>query len=580
MPQNNENAGVKSQRAIVCCRNCQVPYCDRHDLNYDRVLNGRYFEPQEQARYNANLLSTKAATDNTLRGLGLKKHPSVFIKTDPALNPFRITPQEVCHIMPNGLGTILQDLLINHILKESAYEDYAQSIREMQSPEWSRLQNPVKHFSSCSYNQLGQLSQMNPFALRSTLRDHMLKEWADTRIPVVFRAELKDHKWSSSDLIVHVYVLFAKAMHLAFLPKVSDAQRNQMHDALCTFHHWYFILLELTSCILTECRFCRLVQAVCKAGAAGYTQRPNLHVLLHLAQTSRDYGNLVNVCCSPGEAKHRPLKRHARKTNNQGVDKQLLRRINTLQTVRFTLDGAFEDDPIWKPITESLRWMQQVTPRVFGPIAPISLIAQKGGLDRNGDELPCAIPNINCLRMGLQIKKAELPDYAPTWAAPSTWIRRALNQIYGTNPSTALPPNMGAFRLTYYKRISFVSKSQSNRDHFHVFKTQNMVRFQGGLYGRIISFFVANIYGVADYFCLINPLVFHANDRVMQSSIWRIAGTDKDHDMPVVVPLMYLEHEHPMFVPYAPVEQVTKPPQEQFWQNDWYTRHYRFIYFI
>lgn len=326
---------------------------------------------------------------------------------------------------------------------------------------------------------------------------------------------------------------------------------------------------------LTYLRYLRLAPALSKTGSMGFTQRPNVHAMLHLVQSSQDYSTLVNVCCSPGESKHRPLKRHARKTNNQGVDKQLLRRINTLQTVRFVINGAFMDTH--ETVTTTLRRIQNVSPRIFGSIAPISLVAEKGGLACNGQELPCAIPDIRCLRMGLQIKQADLPSYAPTWAAPSTWIRGALDQIYNTSPQSKLPPTMCAFRLTYYKRISFVSL-RGDSERYHVFKRDNMAQFQGGLQGRIINFFQANILGASDYFCLVHPLIYHGVDRVMKSTIWKIgAMTISSDHMPVVVPLMYLEHIHPMFVPYAPVEETDTASiksSEFVWRNDWYTRRF------
>lgn len=104
MPQANANAGVKSQRAIVCCRNCEVSYIDRHDVSYDRLAHGRYFELQERQRDEALARSTKKAQHDQLQSLGLKRNKSVWLQTDPAFDPFRMNPQEVCHILPNGLG--------------------------------------------------------------------------------------------------------------------------------------------------------------------------------------------------------------------------------------------------------------------------------------------------------------------------------------------------------------------------------------------------------------------------------------------------------------------------------------------
>lgn len=137
-----------------------------------------------------------------------------------------------------SLGTICQDLLVNYIIKESSHSEYSETMREMETPEWSRIQNPVKHFNSCSYNQLGQLAQMNPFALRIMLQDHMIKEFAYANIAIIFREEMHEFKWSRSDVIVHIYTLFARAQYYAMLRQVSKQSRQELEKALMEFHRW------------------------------------------------------------------------------------------------------------------------------------------------------------------------------------------------------------------------------------------------------------------------------------------------------------------------------------------------------
>lgn len=150
-------------------------------------------------------------------------------------------------------------------------------------------------------------------------------------------------------------------------------------------------------------------------------------------------------------------------------------------------------------------------------------MAQKGGLDENGEEYPCAVPSIHCLRLGLKIKNRDLPSYAPAWAESNGWIRSAIEQIYAMSPTTVLPPGIPPFRLFYYKRISFVSKEEPS-ERFHVFKTDSIVSFQGGLYGQIINFFYAKIFDICDFFCLIHPLIFHQMDHNLGVSVWKLIG--------------------------------------------------------
>ena len=84
----------------------------------------------------------------------------------------------------------MQELLVAHILKDSAHSAYAEAIREMPTIVWSCLLHPVKHYNSCSYNQLWQLSQLNPFALRMMLQQKHSKEYAATSIPVSFSYDI------------------------------------------------------------------------------------------------------------------------------------------------------------------------------------------------------------------------------------------------------------------------------------------------------------------------------------------------------------------------------------------------------
>lgn len=160
----------------------------------------------------------------------------------------------------------------------------------------------------------------------------------------------------------------------------------------------------------------------------------------------------------------------------------------------------------------------------------LGLLAEKGGLDENGEEYPCAIPSVKCLRLGVKIKQQDLPSYAPMWAKSGTWIRGALEHIYASNPMSRLPPGLPPFRLFYYRRFSFISASEREEgERFHVFKTDNIIEFQGGLYGQLISIFSANILDISDFFCLVYPLTFNRMDEVLNVSVWKVTGEKRQN---------------------------------------------------
>lgn len=169
---------------------------------------------------------------------------------------------------------------------------------------------------------------------------------------------------------------------------MNDQIRDQMSKHVIEFQQWsvsipHFLSLSFEATFanytieffLFTSRYDKLVHAIIKtntdthSGSHQYKNRPNVHAMFHLLRTAQDYGTLVNVCCSTGETKHKPIKAHARKTNNQCIDKQLLRQINTIQSVRFVVNGAYKDTHA--SITAQLRLIQQTTPRIFGAIAPI-----------------------------------------------------------------------------------------------------------------------------------------------------------------------------------------------------------------
>jgi hypothetical protein len=94
-----------------------------------------------------------------------------------------------------------------------------------------------------------------------------------------------------------------------------------------------------------------------------------------------DYGTAVNVICSPGEAKHKPLKAHTVQTNSKGVDLQLLKRITESQAIQFTLDGTF--DASHPTINNILELIRSTIPRLFVPVAPVSRWTHRLGIDND-----------------------------------------------------------------------------------------------------------------------------------------------------------------------------------------------------
>lgn len=59
MPQQQQNAGFKGPTAKLCCRKCLVAEHDRHNLDYDTTLLGRYHHAiRSERRRGAAMLKT------------------------------------------------------------------------------------------------------------------------------------------------------------------------------------------------------------------------------------------------------------------------------------------------------------------------------------------------------------------------------------------------------------------------------------------------------------------------------------------------------------------------------------------
>ncbi|KAL7266094.1 hypothetical protein RUND412_011374 [Rhizina undulata] len=72
-----------------------------------------------------------------------------------------------------------------------------------------------------------------------------------------------------------------------------------------------------------------------------YSQVPNIHLALHYKLDVENYGTTRNSATLLGEEKHKIFNRHAEHTNSKQNDLQLLKAVNTIQTIRFLVNGSF-----------------------------------------------------------------------------------------------------------------------------------------------------------------------------------------------------------------------------------------------
>jgi hypothetical protein len=188
--------------------------------------------------------------------------------------------------MAQGLAQVYQEILVDNILKKSAHSVYSEAVRQWPIPtEWSRLPSPTNHHRSYSYNQYGQIAQLNPYVLRSCLTDGMITIQAAAGIRAEFADELDQDGSNLADFVVLLLAQLPKLLYQVFQPGINTDTRRQIREHAVQFVKSYKRFIN--SCVPSASR-------------KGYLQRSNLHAVLHVLDTIQDYGTASNVKCSPG----------------------------------------------------------------------------------------------------------------------------------------------------------------------------------------------------------------------------------------------------------------------------------------
>ena len=74
---------------------------------------------------------------------------------------------------------------------------------------------------------------------------------------------------------------------------------------------------------------------------------PNLHACFHFPQHAISYGNLINSSVGVKEMVHRMFKNFAPHTNKKEIDFDLIKRYNTIESLRNVFDKKAEE-PIYQ----------------------------------------------------------------------------------------------------------------------------------------------------------------------------------------------------------------------------------------
>ncbi|KAF1816368.1 hypothetical protein P152DRAFT_388522 [Eremomyces bilateralis CBS 781.70] len=280
MPQQQENAGMKSQRAKLGCRNCFIDNESRGDLFYDTFRNGRYHHQTLAMREVMNACITQAARERYATRWGLNLAAPSLIKISPALDLIMSRPGDPAHSEYLGLSRMMHSLLLDAILTTKGCQSYAETLRSFPfPPNWPHVQGPLRHLKSYSLSEHARWS----------LLQSLLQQAADslTENPRRRRSLSRESQPTGTTQSQRTQGPRPGVEHTVDVPKESAAKA----------------VLYLSD-----------------------IKKPNMHTALHYPQLAEEYAMPSNCNVLVGEDKHRFFKKVIYQTNHQKVEREPLSR--------------------------------------------------------------------------------------------------------------------------------------------------------------------------------------------------------------------------------------------------------------
>ena len=243
MPQQQANAGFKTQRANRGCRFCMILADSRGDLDYDFVQHGRYhFQTLGQRRELEQIRgATKKGEFGTLWGLEIDE-PALF-RLFPALDIITTRPSDPAHSEYAGICKQLHHLLIDAILTPTASREYAIVLRSWPfAPGFARIQSPIHHLKSYSLSEHARWIVIIPGLLRCWLAEEHMRD--------AFLSALRAHLMRNDGVtvtgtIVRTFASVARSTSLLMTDELKE--RDQLMSTIKRARSEYQTLLTLAA---------------------------------------------------------------------------------------------------------------------------------------------------------------------------------------------------------------------------------------------------------------------------------------------------------------------------------------------
>ncbi|RPA73014.1 hypothetical protein BJ508DRAFT_314173, partial [Ascobolus immersus RN42] len=275
------------------------------------------------------------------------------------------------------------------------------------------------------------------------------------------------------------------------------------------------------------------------------------------------------------------------------------------------VDGAF--DETWPVITQTLQRIQAICPMTFNRIVyskskleerGMSIEAVKAGR-KEAEESKTGILQFASLSSPLVERERDERIFPAFLKADErgAWLRTALINAVQDYPDFRLSHRYMPFRVSYYKRLSFISQRRGGYEQETVVKVgrfyayiknqqeitkQNTTNSDHTVLGQLEGLLQFNEGPVPLFFAVFKKLEVIGNDRVIkQATVHRsVRGSEPDYDKYTagfeLVEVERIVHGNEHVMPYKGLDpadndistSINTETQQLWWRSPWYTKSY------
>ncbi|PKB97285.1 hypothetical protein RhiirA5_433420 [Rhizophagus irregularis] len=310
LPQGNDLVGVMRHNAKRGCRSCKIENNDSLKSFNDLSKELRYHHLMDK-EFDLILNSDSSTVQKNLCSkFGLKNQKPVldYLIRDRFLQ----TPQDIYHAIA-GKILKLMDCTFN-MFNSSGNNEFIKNWKLFEMPiKWHKLPNSITHRQSFMMSDRLRLAMVLPHILRRYLHISHLKN--NSLIELQENLSVNINK--IIDKLIQCWVIVAKCAKVCFSLSFSNDSYNILNN-----------LLNQEIIILT------------KTFPQDFTYLPNLHINGHLQYHAKTFATLVNSAVGVKEMVHKTFKNTVPHTNGKMIEKDLIKRYNTLQALRNIIDGT------------------------------------------------------------------------------------------------------------------------------------------------------------------------------------------------------------------------------------------------